>query len=131
MQAVNGFRVSITSAMEDSMLTEGSKTGQHSFRRNPTESLVATFGRVIHIGPMLRSMALSDQFMDLVKILRLLDICNQITAAHLLRVAVANPSLPETAWHQSVSNRVLHKSNECSIHLSSNEAFFGRISPGQ
>ena len=84
MQAVNGFRVSVTKTMEDSMLTEGSGIGQHSFRRNPTESLVATFCRVIRIDPMLYSMALSDQFMDLVGALRPLDICNQITAAHLL-----------------------------------------------
>lgn len=47
------------------MLTEGSGTGQH----NPTESLVATFGRVIRIDQMRRSMALSDHFMDLVRAL--------------------------------------------------------------
>ena len=66
------------------MLTEGSDTGQHSFRRNPTESLVATFGRVIRVDPMLLSTTLSDQFMDLVRSSQRFHICNQIIAAHLL-----------------------------------------------
>ena len=66
------------------MLTEGSDTGQHSFRRNPTKSLVATFGRVIRIDPMLLSTILSDQFMDLVGASQQFDICKQIIAAHLL-----------------------------------------------
>ena len=73
------------------MLTEGSGIGQHSFDRNPTESLVAVFGRVIRIDPMRYSMALSDQLMDLVRNLRLLDICKQIVAAQSLWVAVTNP----------------------------------------
>lgn len=74
----------MTRAMEDIMLIEDSDTGQHSSHHSPTESLVATLGRVIPIDPMRLSRALSDQFMDLVRALRQLDICNQIIAAHLL-----------------------------------------------
>lgn len=84
MRRGHGFRVSVIRAMEDSMLTEGSDTEQHSFRHNPTESLVATFGRVIRIDPMLLSMGLSDQFMDLVTALQLFHTSNQIHVAHLL-----------------------------------------------
>ena len=46
MDLFNGFRVNVIIVIKDNMLIGGSGTGQHSFDRNPTESLVAAFGRV-------------------------------------------------------------------------------------